>query len=127
MGDDLSAHFLAQSSNLAKARILWRGLGTSSSLHPVVEQAEHRCAFWGSREGGGVSKATLASPNKGAGGVEQQVTFQQTLHTVRLIWQEKTAFAIYGQQGTCDFYHKVATFTKHILAEHLDQIRLDSK
>lgn len=32
--------------------------------------------------------------------MEQEVTFQETLHASRLIWQDKTAFEIYGKQGT---------------------------
>lgn len=30
---------------------------------------------------------------------EQRVTFQETLQTLHLIWEDKTSFAIYGKKG----------------------------
>lgn len=32
--------------------------------------------------------------------MKQEVTFQETLRASRLIWQDKTTFDIYGEQGT---------------------------
>ncbi len=31
--------------------------------------------------------------------MEQQVTFQETLHTLHLLWEDKTSFASYGKKG----------------------------
>ena len=31
--------------------------------------------------------------------MEQRVTFEETLHTLHLLWEDKTSFAIYGKKG----------------------------